>query len=257
MKIGGKDLALDLFYRDEIRYCCLIRMADENRISQIIIDDSVSPHSFVVFEKTGGRPSIYVDSPSTDSLSNIIEYFPHEEFYIEMYRQNLVEVLDKLNFNYYFSRTFDRMYVNAQDFKPREFGKAIRYEPALHREFLKNSRIWDGILNINMQKIIEYIETADSEWIVVEEGVVVSKCDVFKRSRNCYEINEVVTKAEFRRKGYAAQTVSSATNWVISQNKISLYSANSNNIPSVNLAKSLGYKLITRVTGFVVVPRAL
>ena len=254
MIIGEKDLALDLFYRDEIRYCYLIRMADENRIARIIIDDSVSPHSFIVFEKTGGRQSLFMDSCHKVSLSNISKYFPQEEFYLEIYRQNLVEILNKLNLNYYYSGTSDRMYLPAQDFKPREFGKAIHYEPALHREFLKNSRIWDGIPNINMQKLIEYIETADSEWVVVEEGRVVSKCDVFKRSRNCYEMNEVVTEAGFRRRGFAAQIVSSAANWVIRQNKISLYSANSNNIPSINLAKSLGYKLAARITGFVVKP---
>jgi hypothetical protein len=255
MKIADKSLALELFYRDEIKYCVLIRMAEENRISRIIVDDSVSPNSFILFGNAAGRPSLYVDSCDTASFGRLGQYFPKGEFYVEMYRDDLAETLKPLGLNYRRFGTFNIMRALSEDFKPEESGKAIHYKPGLHREYLKNSRIWDGIPGIDTQSLIENIEKADSEWIVVEDGRVVSKCDVFKRTRNCYDMNEVVTETGFRRRGYAAQVVSAATNWVISKNKIPLYLADSSNIPSVNLAKSIGYKLAASYTGFLVTPQ--
>ncbi len=59
----------------------------------------------------------------------------------------------------------------------------------------------------------------------------------------------VGTEEAFRGQGYGLAAVSAATQWVLDQGAVACYGAYANNIPSLRLARRLGFQLISRSIG--------
>lgn len=83
-----------------------------------------------------------------------------------------------------------------------------------------------------------------------EEGVLASLAFIQDETTNVVLIGGVYTKSEFRRQGYAKSCLSKMINYLLLKYKIVGLIVRVDNIPAINLYKSLGFSIYTRLLGF-------
>jgi RimJ/RimL family protein N-acetyltransferase len=212
----------------------------------------------LLVERVTGKDGVLVTGiPNIiDSIKDSVESMTDRELFSPLGIAELSRLLspgdvESLDKTYYYSYAI----VNREEFKPVELRHAVKelkkrdlppeqYELRLgeRRTFEKDDFTW------------AFACYDDSPGFKATELAVFGKnCAaisvVFWEDKDDIAGFGVYTEEPFRGQGYALDTVSAATRWVLDQGGIVWYGVFADNIPSIRIARHLGYSLVYQSFG--------
>jgi RimJ/RimL family protein N-acetyltransferase len=241
MRNIATEAALKLLYADELRYQYIIWRIECAVPWEVLVDDPRAPAAAMIVRESSSGTEAVIMAERTSRLGALLERLPRGEITVEADRPWIAHQIGLLG-PVETLVPYVRMSVSREAFRPRADERVRRFDASMVAAF-KGSRIWSdpGQLDQALQRAL----TAQSEWVALSEGRVVSKCDVLRRTQRCSEINEVVTEASFRGHGLATAVVAAATESILSMDRVPIYTTTAGNLPSLRLAQSLGYRPVT------------
>lgn len=138
----------------------------------------------------------------------------------------------------------------------RKMYRFCRYKPYLFKTQSRCLTRDDQDLFIN-SGISENIEKRKKKWEAIVPLVLQKRCFIYEKNQKIVSMAHisdiqqgganivVMTVPEEQGKGYAQHVVTQAINWSLQKNFLPIYFVDIYNVPSVKLAKSLGFQLIS------------
>ena len=81
------------------------------------------------------------------------------------------------------------------------------------------------------------------DWVIWENGVIAARAGIWKIDENQWEVAGVVTRPEYRQKGYSARVVSHCVARILEAGKTAVLSTAKTNCAMIGVAKKAGFVL--------------
>jgi len=242
----ARQAALKLLYADEVRYHYLIRHIESAAQWSVFVDDTDAPSAVMLLRGQPSSSEVLVMARHFAGLHALMRRLPHGRVDIEADAPWIAHQIG-LHADVRALVPFVRMSVRPEDFRPRPDDRVESFDPSMNDAFAR-CRLWSDPVRI--ERAFEQAVAAQAAWVVICDGCLVSKCDVLRRTRRCSEVNEVITDPAFRGEGLATAVVSAATERLISNDRIPIYTTTAGNVPSLRLAQTLGYRPVADTVRF-------
>ena len=81
------------------------------------------------------------------------------------------------------------------------------------------------------------------DWILWEDGVIAARAGIWKKSEDEWEVAGVITRPEYRKRGYSVRLVSHCVAKILEAGKTAVLSTAETNRPMIGAARKAGFVL--------------
>jgi len=242
LKLKDKDRILPRLYEDFVSYVEEISLIEERylwRNVTVYVDDSNVIEEFLILHSSyhsgKGSLSAYMTAQNTSTIREFADVLKEKRTF-QTHLQTATEADLVERFMLWLNKNYTARYcrADASTFKPH-----CHHRESVVRLTLQNVKQLEPSAS---PLFVKRLETAPIYACLNEKGELVAMSGVGYLTKKSFSISYTETKPEYRGRGIAKCLTSLASEPLINKGMIGVYAADITNLPSLEVAKDLGFQ---------------